>query len=89
VNVVGHEAIRVKKKWQLVFLNFEKRKKLSVVITAVEDRLPVISAGDDMIETACDLNSGFPRHGGGCYCSTIPASTRTSSAIESQDLHAR
>lgn len=60
--MVGHEAIRVEKERQLVFLNCEKRKKLSVVITAVEDRLPVISAGDDMIETTCDLNSGFPRH---------------------------
>jgi hypothetical protein len=37
-----------KRKRQLVFLNFERRKELSVVITAVENRLPVIPTSDHM-----------------------------------------
>ena len=52
VNVIGHQAIRVKKVRQLVFLNFQQRKKLLIVIIAMENRLPIISSGDEVIETA-------------------------------------
>jgi hypothetical protein len=67
--VVSHRAISTKKERQSGLLDCEVGKELAIVLSAIEDRLTVIAAGNHVIETTWDFNSGVPGHGSETYFS--------------------
>src|SRR5438552_15936951 len=63
VHVIGHQAIGVKKNGNRLFWISRSWEEFLIVIIAIEDRLTVIAARDDVIKTTLDFHSRLPSHG--------------------------
>ena len=64
VDVIGHQAVRIKVKRAFRFLALEQAQKLEVVIVFREYPLAIVPAADEMIKPASDFDSGLPGHSG-------------------------
>lgn len=62
VNVVRHQAERVDEEWRAGFLLGDKCEKPKSILVSMENILPVISAGNNMIKAALNLDPKLPRH---------------------------
>jgi hypothetical protein len=72
MDMIRHQAVSVEVEGTLGFLVLEKTEKLKIVILRTEDAPPIISAGDDVIESASYFDSRFPCH---CPQEYIPDET--------------
>ena len=64
MNVIGHQTISVKKKWELGFPLCEQDQHLEIVVIRAKDKLTIITTGDDVVEAAFDLEPGLTDRGG-------------------------
>src|SRR5258708_26740782 len=62
VDVIGHQAVSVKKERQALLLIFQQRKELLIVPIGAEDSLALIPSDDHVIQTTLKFNSCLPCH---------------------------
>ena len=64
MNVIGHQAISVKKKRELGFPLCEQDQHLAIVVMRPKDKLTIVTTGDDVVVAAFDLDPGLTHRGG-------------------------
>ena len=62
MKMIRHQAVGVKKKAELCLLDRQQREEFLEVRVRVKDRLPVVSAGDEMIKPARNPGSRSSCH---------------------------
>ena len=60
--MVGHQTVGIEIKGPFCFLLSEHTFELEVVVVRTKDLAAIISAADDVIETAGDLDPWFSSH---------------------------
>src|SRR6266566_1259340 len=63
MNVIGHQAVRVKVKWEFRFLALQQTQKLEQVVVRSEYPLAIIPTANKVVEATRYFNSRLPGHG--------------------------
>src|SRR5437588_7590043 len=62
MNVIGHQAVRIKVKREFRFLALKKTQKLEPVVVRSEYPLAIIPTRNQVVEATCYFNSWLPCH---------------------------